>query len=132
MERDKIILGKNLRNLRINSGYAQAEIADILGLNRSSYTYYETGKAVPQIFDLYRLAKIYNIRMETLLEFEISQEETGKRPKKEMVNIMKEITSLTADERSIISMLRYFGEDYTESFKCIIKIAKDDFERPKD
>lgn len=54
----------NLRYYRTRAGYSQRQVAEYLGLCRSAYTYYETGKSTPSAADLARLAGLYAIRME--------------------------------------------------------------------
>jgi len=39
----KTIVGKNLKILREKSGFTQAQVADFLGINRSTYSNYESG-----------------------------------------------------------------------------------------
>ena len=65
----KHTLGERLRNFRKENGYSQSHLANILGIERSTYTYYEVGKTVPVIFDLMRLADLYNVTLDELLGF---------------------------------------------------------------
>jgi len=51
-------LEKMLRNVRITCGLSQREVAEMLHINRSTYTYYETGKTSPDIDTLRKLAMI--------------------------------------------------------------------------
>ena len=46
----------------------QQQVADRLRIERSTYTYYETGKTKPDIATLIKLAKIYNISYTQLLQ----------------------------------------------------------------
>ena len=57
-------LRENLRKFRGEEGYSQEEVAQLLGVSRPTYTYYETGKSTPSAADLARLAGLYAIRME--------------------------------------------------------------------
>ena len=65
----KHTLGERLRNFRKENGYSQSHLANILGIERSTYTYYEVGKTVPVIFDLMRLADLYSTTLDDLLGF---------------------------------------------------------------
>lgn len=56
-----------LRNLREYYGYNQADVAQILHISRSTYTYYESGKMQPKINTLIKLAVLYNISLNYLL-----------------------------------------------------------------
>lgn len=62
------IFGKHLRNLRkSNTNYNQEKIAELLGISRSTYTYYETGKTEPSQESLLKLCNILNVDFNTLL-----------------------------------------------------------------
>ena len=52
-------LRENLRRFRTEAGYSQGDVARLLGMNRATYTYYETGKTTPSVVDLYHLSQLY-------------------------------------------------------------------------
>lgn len=66
----KIRINERLRELRIKSGYTQNQIAKILNIDRSTYSYYEIGKTMPDVSALMILAKVFNISINELLEDE--------------------------------------------------------------
>lgn len=55
-----------LRILRVCAGLTQRQLADMLELDRSSYTYYETGKSTPTVPALKRLSNLYGVSMDTM------------------------------------------------------------------
>lgn len=59
-------LYKNLKELRIQHGLTQYDLADILCKDRSLITKYESGKAVPPLDILQQLAKLYNTTVDFL------------------------------------------------------------------
>ena len=61
-------LQKNLRKFRTAAGFSQEELSQLLGMNRATYTYYETGKTTPSVVDLYRLAQLYRHRLEEFFQ----------------------------------------------------------------
>lgn len=61
---------ENLRSLRKKAGLTQSEAADALGISRSTYTYYELGKTVPDIFALPILCGLYNVTYEIMIDGE--------------------------------------------------------------
>lgn len=63
----RICLNERLRELRVKSGYTQHQIAKILNIDRSTYSYYEIGKTTPDITVLVKLSKIFNIQINELL-----------------------------------------------------------------
>lgn len=63
----KICINERLRELRIKSGYTQYQIAKILNIDRSTYSYYEIGKTMPDITVLLKLSRIFNIPINEML-----------------------------------------------------------------
>ena len=63
-------LKDSLRQLREREKLNQRQIAEILGISRSTYTYYETGKANPRLSVLLFLCKIYNVSLDTLVGYD--------------------------------------------------------------
>ena len=55
------MLSEKLKNLRRQCCLTQKQVADSLGINRSTYAYYETGKTTPDVTTLKRLADIYGV-----------------------------------------------------------------------
>ncbi|MBQ5398826.1 MAG: helix-turn-helix transcriptional regulator [Ruminococcus sp.] len=66
--------GRHLRDLRKkHSKYSQQEMADMLNISRSTYTYYETGKSEPGQEKLKKICDILDVDFNTLLGY--SEEE---------------------------------------------------------
>ena len=61
-------LSRNIRNLRARIGLRQDEFADALGIGQGSLSRYESGKMVPGIDVLYRIARLGGVAMEDLIE----------------------------------------------------------------
>lgn len=57
-----------LKFYRHECGLTQQQVADRLKIERSTYTYYETGKTKPDISTLIKIAKVYGINYQKLLE----------------------------------------------------------------
>lgn len=57
-----------LKFYRHECGLTQQQVADRLKIERSTYTYYETGKTKPDINTLIKIAKVFNISYTKLLE----------------------------------------------------------------
>lgn len=54
-------LAELLKESRKKTGATQQEISDLLGVDRSTYSYYETGRLVPSFEALVKLAAYYNV-----------------------------------------------------------------------
>ena len=61
-------LAKNLKDLRKQFGYTQKFVAAQLGITFQSYQHYEWGLTVPTLQNFIKLAKLYNVSCEDLLE----------------------------------------------------------------
>lgn len=61
------LLGERLRERRKKLGLTQQQVADELNLDRTTYTYYETGRCSPSIETLYKLTLLFGVSFDELL-----------------------------------------------------------------
>ena len=69
---DKLNIGQQLRKLRKSLQYTQIQIANSLNIDRSTYSYYESGKTVPDLSTLILLSQIFNLNIHDFINFIIS------------------------------------------------------------
>lgn len=62
-----IQLAANLRRLRTDHDYTQTQIGRMLNISRQAYSNYETGKRIPDLDLLIRIADIYHVSLEQLI-----------------------------------------------------------------
>ena len=62
------LLRYNLKAYRLVCDLSQQQVADALGIDRSTYSYYELGKTQPQPQMLVRLARLFGVTVDTLLQ----------------------------------------------------------------
>ncbi len=60
-------LSENLRQLRIQYGFTQKEVASKIGIAYQSYQAYELGITVPTLQNFIKLAKLFDVELEDLL-----------------------------------------------------------------
>ena len=60
-------LAERLKYLRETREFTQSEIADILCIDRSTYSYYELGKTEPRLSSIMKLAKLYGLSLDRML-----------------------------------------------------------------
>ena len=65
--RYEIMKYENIRNLRIDNGYPQRKIAQILGVNQNTYSQYEIGVLNYSVEALEKLADFYGVSVDYLL-----------------------------------------------------------------
>lgn len=58
---------KYLKSLRKEHGWTQQDVADMLGIERSTYTRYETGSTEPNFDVLERLSQIFDVSADVLI-----------------------------------------------------------------
>lgn len=61
------MLGENLKSLRIKKELTQQQLADLLKINRVTYTQYELDKREPDNTTLIALADFFNVTIDYLL-----------------------------------------------------------------
>lgn len=111
-----VALAVKLRQFRLQAGFSQKNVADILNVSRSTYTYYETGKTTPDPATLNRIAKIFGVSLEEFFSEDTPGDGSGmlrdsgakRAPKKARENPQK-IGELSAGEKAIVAFLRDKG-----------------------
>lgn len=65
---------EQLKKARLNMDYTQQQVADLMGITKSTYCGYETGKRQPDVAKIKQLACILNTSGDVLLETGFEQE----------------------------------------------------------
>lgn len=94
MESKTNCLAQNLVYLRKKINKSQNELAKSLELNRGNIASYENGNAEPSAVNLLRIVKYFNIKLEYLLEHDLSAEDE----RVSVGSIEIESSSLDSDE----------------------------------
>lgn len=68
-------LGNNLFNARKKSGLSQEEVAAKLGVSRQTISKWELGETIPDIYQSKRLAILYHLSLDELIEFDLELNE---------------------------------------------------------
>ena len=66
------IISDNIRYLRKNHGYTQAQFAEKMDIKRSLVGAYEEGRADPRLNNLIKIAKVFSVDVDTLISKDIS------------------------------------------------------------
>ncbi len=66
------MLKEKLVALRRNAGYTQQNVADLLGVERSTYACYESGKATPPLSKIELLSIIYQVNVNTFVSSSVA------------------------------------------------------------
>lgn len=68
-------LGNSLFHARKSCGLSQEEVADKLGVSRQTISKWETDETLPDIRQSKRMAVLYNVSLDELIEFDIDEKE---------------------------------------------------------
>ena len=93
------LLPAKLKELRTVYGYTQDYVASALGVVRQTYSHYETGNRTPSSETLFKLAGLYNISVEDLLQLTIELDR----------NIYYDAPPPTQSSEDLAAFLDYFS-----------------------
>ena len=68
-------LGNNLFQARKKAGLSQERVAEKLGVSRQTISKWETDETIPDIYQSKKLAKLYNLTLDELIDFDIDIKE---------------------------------------------------------
>lgn len=68
-------LGNSLFRARKKSGLSQEEVAEKLGISRQTVSKWETGETLPDIRQSKRLALLYHLSLDELIDFDLDVQE---------------------------------------------------------
>lgn len=122
------MLNEQMRLIRKKNKYTQQQISDLLGIERSTYASYETGRNRPDIRVLSAFVKIFDVTVDYLV---------GIDPQKELeffdriANIKRRqgetiLSDLNKDERELLAMYRICSDDSKEKIKTFLKDIKNE------
>ncbi|MGN1193970.1 MAG: helix-turn-helix domain-containing protein [Acutalibacteraceae bacterium] len=124
-ERGKNMISKRLRQIRIEHKMTQQNIADVLGIDRTTYTFYETGVTKPSLVTLTKLADIYNVTVGYLLGVEKNNPELRVTPEDARADSQLQssdpIGLLSREEKFILMCYRVLDEDGKKEASKIMK-----------
>jgi len=105
------MFAENLKKFRKLAGLRQDDVARIIGLDRSAYAYYESGKTEPSIANLKKIAKAFGVDMNILIGCEapeITAEFNSESFTYSAAGIVNEenLGKCNADERYLIACYR--------------------------
>ncbi len=100
--------GKNLLKYRKLCNFTQQQIADLLNLNRTTYTKYETGVSEPSFDILKKIAAIYGVDINSILG-------SGNFAPK-LTDSYMPINSLTDEEKELVGIFRILSDEEKSDF----------------
>ena len=96
----------------------QQQVADTLNIDRSTYSYYETGKTEPNMDTIIKLAKIFDVNVGTLLTGDADSGVADPNAAAKLDIIRME--NLTKEEQLIITRYRIASKERRDRVKEIL------------
>ena len=118
-----MVLAESLKKIRKQYKMTQEDIAKLLGISRSGYTYYETGKTVPSVEVLQKLSAIYNTTIDIIVGNPI-RENVDKRYYSDILSVSEGNTDpliyMKKDEQALIMAFRLLPEEEKEKLQAMV------------
>lgn len=94
-------LGNNLFHARKKSGLSQEEVAEHLGVSRQTISKWETDETIPDIRQSKRMALLYHLSLDELIDFDINLNE-----------IVQVIENTSEEKQKKIDWTKMWGKKY--------------------
>ncbi len=106
---------EHLKRIRKSTGLTQAEVAELLNIDRSTYAYYETGKTHPDLELLCRMAGIFHLTTDEMIGYEPPHTELydGSEPFEQ--TIVNRFSRLTQEEQLLVLQFRQMPDEKREA-----------------
>lgn len=119
------MFAERLKALRKENSFTQKQIADILGVDRSTYAYYELARTRPDIDSLVVLAQIFKVSTDYLLLG--GDKATGGAVNENGSEYVRSefsfnhLADLSKDERELILYYRMLNNNSKNEIRCLAK-----------
>jgi len=125
------MIKENLRILREQNGLTQAQVANVLQISRSTYTYYEMGRTKPDINTLKKLGRLYDISMDTLMEYSREKSSAVLHDNSLIYTSNRLMSELNPREQNLLMAFRLMGEKEREKIMDIVQKNLDAKKKPE-
>ena len=124
-------LGNSLFTARKKSGLSQEEVAEKLGISRQTISKWETGETLPDIRQSKRLAVLYRLSLDDLIDFDIEVKEIEEVIERTSEETQKKIdwTQMWAKKYPVLTEYpaQVRMEEYTASLRAMLDKMKADY-----
>ena len=130
-EEHNMSLGNSLFTARKKSGLSQEEVAEKLGISRQTISKWETGETLPDIRQSKRLAVLYRLSLDDLIDFDIEVKEIEEVIERTSEETQKKIdwTQMWAKKYPVLTEYpaQVRMEEYTASLRAMLDKMKADY-----
>lgn len=107
------MLSEQLKIIRKANKFTQQGLADAIGIERSTYASYETGRNKPDVILLSKIAKVFDVSSDFILEIDttvpLNVEDIPVQYKKKSSN--KLVSTLSKEEKGVLAKYRLLSDN---------------------
>mgnify|MGYP004515315247 FL=1 len=107
------MLSEQLKIIRKANKFTQQGLADAIGIERSTYASYETGRNKPDVILLSKIAKVFGVSSDYILEIDttapLNMEDISVQYKKKSGNQL--VSTLSKEEKSVLAKYRLLSDN---------------------
>ncbi len=122
-------LGNNLFHARKKNGLSQEAVAEKLGVSRQTISKWETGETVPDIYQSKKMARLYNITLDELIEFDVDINEIQEIIDRTDEKIEEKIDWRAAWGKKYPILIRYQNEVNVPNYARRINLMLDELKQ---
>ena len=109
-------IAESLKKIRKQYKLNQEDIAKLIGVSRSGYAYYETGKTLPSIEVLEKLSAVYKTSIDVIVGNEVTMH-SGMADRSFVAEGNKDpLMYMQKDEQTLVMVYRLLDEKGKEAF----------------
>lgn len=109
-------LGNSLFHARKKRGLSQEEVAQKIGVSRQTISKWETNETIPDIYQSKKMAKLYNVSLDELIEFDVDLQEIEEMIEKSDDKINEKVNWTNAWGKKYPILLQYQSEVNTANY----------------
>lgn len=122
-------LGNSLFHARKKSEMSQEDVADRLGVSRQTISKWETNETVPDIYQSKKMARLYHVSLDELIEFDIELKEIQEIIDKTNEKEVEKIDWTSAWGKKYPILLKYQTEVNIPNYAYRIRIMLDELKQ---
>lgn len=115
---------RQLKIIRKQNELSQQQVADLLGISRSAYCGYETGRRSPDVATIIKLSEFYRLPLDKFFEKRIPAEYVYDDDYYEGQADTRYLSQLSKEERDLIVKFRTLDDEKKQEFFKLITDKK--------